>query len=225
MVGVMSKTCGLRRLGILVGLAGLAVVILAGCGGGSDNSPTAAKATTASTPPTASAPTSGIASLMLANNELPGFTAGAPTTDHTVRAWVTDSQTPSSQVAAETKRLTRDGFVAGASENLTGPTGPGLSIAEEFKTGAGARAELADEQKGNKADFAAFRRFAVPAIPGAIGFGGSGNGSAGINVAFAAGDRYYLVGEIVGADASSITPRAEHTLIAAAQHLYHRGQT
>ncbi len=60
--------------------------------------------------------------------------------------------------------------------------------------------------------------FPVTGIPGAIGFGGSGQGSSGINVAFDEGDYYYLVGQSV----SALGPGPEHALIAAAQSLYHR---
>ena len=90
---------------------------------------------------------------MLTSNELPAsFTGSEPAVDSTISGWLADSQTPSNQVASETKRLTRLGFVAGASENLTGPEGrSGVSIAEQFKTRGGARSELANEVKVFKA--------------------------------------------------------------------------
>jgi hypothetical protein len=195
--------------------------MLAGCGGSSHKTSTAATrapATTASTAATASTPTSGIASWVLTSNELPvGFTGSQPSVDNTISGWLADSQTPSSQVASETKRLTRLGFVAGASENLTGPSGGGVSIAEQFKTPGGARSELANEVKLFKANDAGYyEAFPVAGIPGAFGLAEAGQ-PPGVNVAFASGDYYYLVGAQVSATASS-----EATIIAAARRLYRR---
>jgi hypothetical protein len=209
-------TCvGLWRV-LIVGVV-VASLMLAGCGASSHKTSTAATsalATTASTVTTASAPTSGIASRVLTSNELNGFTGSRPSVNHTVRAWVAQTKNPSVPIASETKRLTRLGFIAGATEDLTGPNRrDGLSLVEQFKTPAGARSELANELKVFKATVPGYQPFAVPGIPGAFGYAAQGPG---LNIAFAAGDYYYLVGEFVPAVSAS----SEATLRAAAKRLY-----
>jgi hypothetical protein len=191
--------------------------MLAGCGGSSHKSSTAATsapAATASTATTAGTPTSGIANRVLASNELPGFKGSRPTVYNTASGWLA-AQTGATQVAAsQTKPLTRLGFVAAATENLTGPSGrDGLSLVEQFKTPAGARSELANELKMFKATAPGYQPFPVAGIPGAHGYAAEGPG---LNLAFASGDYYYLVGEFV----SAVSASSEATLIAAANRLY-----
>lgn len=198
-------------------LAAVTGAAIAACGGSAHKSSSTSQLT--STPPP-TPPRSGIAQRVLTNDELPGFIAnGSPQVATSASAWLTDSQTPASQMASQTARLNRLGFVAAVRENLLAQSGlPGLSIAEQFNTAGGARGEFAYQKKGNAADFEPYRQFAVPGIPGALGFGGSGAGSGGINVAFVKGDTYYLVGQEV----TSVTSGAERTLVAAARHLYRR---
>jgi hypothetical protein len=204
---------GLKRE-LLVGV--VASLMLAGCGGSSHKTSTAATRAPATTGSTATTASTGIASRVLTSNELNGFTRSQPSVANTVSGWLADRQTPSNQVASETKRLTRLGFVAGASENLTGPSGEGVSIAEQFKTAGGARSELANEVKVFKAEAAGPKTFPVTGIPGARGLAATGAG--GVNVAFTSGDYYYLVGAFVPA----VNASSEATIIAAAKHLYRR---
>ncbi|MFL5839607.1 MAG: hypothetical protein ACJ77Z_04050, partial [Thermoleophilaceae bacterium] len=151
------------------------------------------------------------------SNELNGFKGGHPSVDNTVSGWLAARQTPSNQVASETKRLTRLGFVAGAIEDLTGPSGrPGVSFAEQFKTPSGARSELAKAVKVFKAGAAGYKAFPVTEIPGALGL--AATGAPGVNVAFTSGDYYYLVGAIVPA----VNASSEATIVAAAKRLYGR---
>jgi hypothetical protein len=199
----------------LVGV--VAALMVAGCGGSSLKTSTvgtSAPAATSSTTTTASTPTSGIASRLLASNELPGFKGGQPSVSNTASAWLAHLQTPSYYF--ETKRLTRLGFVAGASENLTGPSGrDGLSLVEQFKTPGGARSELANELKVSQTTAPGYAPFPVAGIPGALGFAAAGPG---VNLAFASGDYYYLVGAFV----STVSASSEATIIAAAKRLYRR---
>jgi hypothetical protein len=207
---------GLRRV-LLVGV--LASLVLAGCGGSSHKTSTAATgapATTGSTATTANTSASSIASRVLTSNELNGFTGSQPSVHNTVSGWLADRQTPSNQVASETTRLTRLGFVAGATENLTGPSGDGVSIVEQFKTPSGARSELANEVKVFKAEAAGYKAFPVTGIPGALGLAATGAG--GVNIAFTSGDYYYLVGAFV----STVSASSEATMITAAKRLYRR---
>ncbi|MEA2243089.1 MAG: hypothetical protein QOD24_2645, partial [Solirubrobacteraceae bacterium] len=142
----------------------VASVVLAGCGGSSHKTSTAATrapATTGSTATTANTSRSSIASRVLSTNELNGFKGSQPSVDNTVSGWLADRQTPSGEIASETKRLTRLGFVAGASESLTGPSGEGVSMAEQFKTPSGARSELASEVKVFRAQAAGYKAFPV----------------------------------------------------------------
>src|SRR3954465_11235186 len=197
----------------------VAPLALAGCGGSNDKPPTvatAAPATTGSTATTANTSTSAIAGHLLASNELSGFTGSQPSVDKTVSGWLAARETPSNQVASETKRLTRLGFVAGASEDLTGPSGVGVSLAEQFKTPRGARSELANELKVFKAQAAGYKAFPVTGIPGALGL--AATGARGVNVAFTSGDYYYLVGAFV----SGVSPSSEATIKTAAKRLYGR---
>jgi hypothetical protein len=151
---------------------------------------------------------------VLASNELPGFKGSQPTVYNTASAWLA-AQTGTTQVAAsQTKPLTRLGFVAAATEHLTGPAGrDGLSLVEQFKTPDAARSELANELKMFKAKAPGYQPFPVAGIPGAHGYAAEGPG---LNLAFASGDYYYLVGEFV----SAVSANSEATLIAAAKRLY-----
>lgn len=87
-------------------------------------------------------------------------------------------------------------------------------MVEEFRSPHGARSELAN----NLATFTAGSgqlKFSVPWIAHTGGFGGSGSGG-GVNVVFADGDYYYLVGEQPNGRAN---PAA---VIKSAQELQHR---
>jgi hypothetical protein len=200
---------GLRRV-LLVGV--VASLMLAGCGGSSHGTSTTATGAPATT--AAGSPTSGIASRVLASNELPGFKGSQPTVYNTASGWLA-AQTGATQVAAsQTKPLTRLGFVAAATENLTGPSGrDGLSLVEQFKTPDGARSELANELKRFKSTAPGYQPFPVAGIPGAHGYAAQGPG---LNIAFASGDYYYLVGAFV----SAVSASSEATLVAAAKRLY-----
>jgi hypothetical protein len=199
----------------------LAALILAGCGGSSHKTSTpatSAPATTDSTT-TPATPTSGIASRVLTRNELAaGFTASKPSVQNTTSGWLASRQTPSDQIAAETKRLSRLGFIAGASEDLSGPGGVmGVSTAEQFKTPGAARSELANTLKLFKATAATrYKTFAVAGVPGALGL--AETDPAAVNVVFTSGGYYYLVGSFV----SAVTASSEATITAASRRLYQR---
>jgi hypothetical protein len=202
---------GLKRA-LLVGVA--APLVLASCGGSSDKASTAATSANA-----ADTSTSSIASHVLTRHEIPpGFTPNRPSVGNTVKGYLAATETPPDQVASETKRLIRLGFVAGAHEDLPGSGGnDGVSIAEQFKTPAGARGEVANAIRLFKATTASsYKAFPVTGIPGAVGLGQTGQ-QGGVNVAFASGDYFYLVGAQLPAAASS-----EAKVIAAAKHLYGR---
>jgi hypothetical protein len=183
--------------------------VLSGCGGSSH---------TPSTTTVANTSASGIVTHLLNTGELSGFKGSPPSVYHTASAWLGE-QTGTSQVtAAETKPLTDLGFVAAARENLNGPDGhAGLSLVEQFKTPGGARSELAAQHRVLESTAPGYTAFSVPGIPGAFAYAATGPG---INLAFASGDYYYLVGEFV----SAANARSEAGLIAAANSLRRRAQ-
>ena len=146
----------------------------------------------------------------------PGFSAqGRPTVYSTIVTWAQGTDTPSYQLKSETARLKRLGFVAAATLDLNSSQGDGISLVEQFRSPAGPRSELANTLATVNGGPAGQVRFAAPGIPHSAGFGAPGSNN-GVNVAFADGDYYYLVGEQPNARAN----RAG--VIASAQKLYHR---
>ena len=91
---------------------------------------------------------------------------------------------------------------------------------ERFGTPARARTEVTTRPKPPSG----VRQvgFAVPGIPGAVGFENSSPQSAGRNIAFFVGSYYYLVG--VGFASGLQNPPTRAELIAAAQRLHKRVQ-
>ncbi|MBV8218808.1 MAG: hypothetical protein JO325_10115 [Solirubrobacterales bacterium] len=203
---------GLMLCGALTG------ALLAGCGSSSHKTATTQRA------PAPAKPAPGFVGRVLTNNELPGFTGSPTTPESSVVTWVIESGFPADQQASEEKRLTRLGFVQGLSEDLMDGSTPGLSVVEQFRTPLQARAEnaygAAQFPKEN-AGQGKYTTFAVPGIPGALGYGViASGGHGGINIGFAKGPYAYAVGEELGAQGSPTASIAD--LIAAAQHLYRR---
>jgi hypothetical protein len=88
-------------------------------------------------------------------------------------------------------------------------------MGREFDRGA----ELANQVSSFKSSTGSVGTFLVPGIPNAVGFGTPGLG-VGVNLAFADGSYFYLVGEAV-----PDTPANKQAVIGAAQKLYHRVHT
>ncbi len=168
----------------------------------------------------AAAPSTGITRRLVTASELPAEFAptGKPTVTTSAKRWLqaTDSASPG-QLAAEASSLKRLGFVAGASENLKGPNGGGVSRVEEFSSSAGPRSEVASVQTSFKSYNGGIERFRVPGVPKAVGLGLSVGSGGPANVVFAEGRYYYLVGETV-----TSTPTQKQAIIGAAQKLYRR---
>jgi len=196
-------------------------VILAGCGSAS-KSPTT-HSTVVSAPPTtsasAAAPRSGLATRVLTNDELPGFTASqAPTVEHDLRLYLVGSGDTGAQLTADVARLKRLGFKGAVSENLSAPGQDGLSVVEQLGSASAAHSELTDDVQEVKGVGGTFGTFPVSGIPGAVGYSLSSPQGAGINVTWADGPYYYLVGETI----STLQKSSEDTLSIAALHLYRR---
>jgi hypothetical protein len=154
---------------------------------------------------------------LLTRGEFPGFTLEAPKSFKAAKGWVAGntSLTPA-QARAQVARMVGEGFKELLAEFLDDAQGPrnGLSFVMQLGSAASARAELAAEVRYAKA-YQAPLTFRVSAIPGAVGFGGSG----GENIVFADGPFFYLVGNAW--QGSPHNPR-HAALIEAATKLYQR---
>lgn len=198
-------------------------LVLAGCGSSGHTSSTAkpAPATTTSTastaPTTSSQAEPAITRRLLTASEFPpGFSgAGPPTVASSIQQLLTQDETPQPQMASETARYKRLGFVTSASQQLNGAGGGGVVNVEQFRSPAGARSEVANSLAMFDGGPANRMNFSVPGVPHSGGWAGNGS-DAGINVVFAAGDYYYLIGEQANG------PANRAGVIAAAQKLYYR---
>jgi hypothetical protein len=116
-------------------------------------------------------------------------------------------------------RFRKEGFVGGVAEQLVTPGNPnryGLSLVVELSTKAAAKAEMTSNATSN----GPWQNFSVPAIPGAIGYEGSGPDGGGRNVGFTVGRYAYVVG--AGWQGGAKNAISLNTLRAAALLLYHR---
>ncbi|MGZ6693435.1 MAG: hypothetical protein ACXVHQ_39325 [Solirubrobacteraceae bacterium] len=128
---------------------------------------------------------------------------------------------PASQAPADVRRLRRAGFVAAINEHLRSTVTPvdrdAISTVFQFRRVDSARAEVTHALAGGGAQRTAF---AVPGIPGARGLALSRGYGRGLNIAFANGRFFYLVG--CAFDARSKRPPTRSQLTSAAQLLYRR---
>jgi hypothetical protein len=201
-------------------IVGGAVLLLAGCGGSGKTASTHTSSTSASTTTSASAatPRTGLVARVLTNNELPGFTASQPPTVQTNPRLYLAGDESGPQLATDTARLERLGFKGAVNENLNGSGVPGLSVVEQLGSVAAARSELASNVRSLKTAGGTYATFPVSGIPGAVGYSISSPQGVGINILWADGPYYYLVGE----ELSTLVKSSQTALIAAARHLYQR---
>jgi hypothetical protein len=163
---------------------------------------------------------------VLAAGDLPGFTPQtqeSQVSESATQAAATMTEGPGPEREQAAARLRRLGFIAAVHERLAPTSGSdeAVSIVQQFPSASAATQELAAETK-NPAPKAHVTRFAVPGIPGARGFAASGGEFSGINVAFAVGSYYYLVG--AGWKTGVPEPPTRDALIGAARHLYQRAR-
>lgn len=215
--------------GLLAAAAAVAALLLGGCGGSSPTatSRSAATSTTMSAggvapPPGAPPALRGVVGRVLRPGELQGFSPeGRRVLGINAPSWVAEVGVPASEGAKEVARLQRLGFVAAVSEKLApvnGGPAEALSIVEQFSSSNAARSELANQVMRSAAQGA--KPFTVSGITGAQGFGGAHGRITGVNVAFATGPYYYLVG--AGWPTGSPSPPTRAEVVAAAEHLYRR---
>lgn len=196
-----------------------AALLLAACGGNGSRASTTRTGSTSSTAAAVGTAVGRIRDRVLKSNELAGLTSGGVAVSATPQQWLsTPLQQPEAQAAAEKAMLTREGFHAGATENFTTADTSGISVVDEFRSVTAARDALAfyvSRLKAPGSTAGTYVPFRVPGTPGAMSFS-LGGVSGGINVAFAQGDYYYLVGTGGGG------PPAIAELNAAARRLYHQ---
>jgi hypothetical protein len=130
-----------------------------------------------------------------------------------------------SPAVTEAARLETLGFVAGVQERLQGLLplrAEASSTAEQFRTSAGARAELVAQYRRALSDArmtgAKVKLFPVAGIPGALAWTVRGNHTRGVDVSFAAGSYYYFVGSGFPTSAHGVPGTAQMTQ--AAQSIY-----
>lgn len=200
--------------------AALALIMLAGCGGSSHGTSSGASQSEAEHPP--SAALAGVGGRVLAARELEGFAPqGQRVFGTNAASWVEGLGLPGTEGAKEIARLEHEGFRAGVRERLAptnGDSAEAISIVEQFNSPQHASAELANQLQGLHVRGA--DAFAVPGIPGALGVALATTQRSGINVEFADGSYYYIVG--AGWPQATSSPPTRQQVEAAAQRLYRR---
>jgi hypothetical protein len=208
----------------------VAAAMLVGCGGSSHKATSATTTATSAAvsasggapPPGAPPALRGVVGRVLRAGELGGFAPeGRRVLGISAPSWVGEVRVPASERAKEVARLQRLGFIAAVSEKLApanGSPAEALSVVEQFASHSAARNELATQVTQSEARGA--KPFTVSGIPGARGFGGTHGQNTGLNVAFAVGPYYYLVG--AGWPTGSPGPPTRAEVVAAAEHLYRR---
>jgi hypothetical protein len=204
----------MKTLALVVATATVCAVLTAGCGGSTSTTSTAGPYDALLKP------------RVIRSGEFPGYSP--PSGVHVYsdpRAW-SQQVGPPVDPNKEAARLRRLGFVAGLAEYLTRPggSGEGLSVVERLGSPAAARQEVVVfGQKSRAAHSGAgdtFATFAAPAIPGARAYSLHSDGTRGLDVTFADGPYYYLVGAGGPAGAADAATRAQ--VLAAATTLYRR---
>jgi hypothetical protein len=193
----------------LIGAGGFAVSQL---GGGGKASPAAAAVP--------ARPPLRLTDRVLSAGAIPGMVAiQSPSVVRSASRWATTVE-QSLSPARETARLRALGYVGGLAEQLHGRypvMAEGISVVEQYRSPAGARAELAYQYARLKHSAnSKFATFPV-AIPGGHGVSVTSAGTVGLNVMFAAGPYYYVVG--TGAPSDSRSTPSQAQLVAAAQVL------
>jgi hypothetical protein len=202
--------------GLTTGVA--LAIVLSSCGSAGPKASTTTGGSASSSTTAANPPASGIRSRLLTSNELAGFRVAGIEVQTTPNGWVSGTQLPAG-AAAEKAVLKRDGFRAGAHEDLMSGNGKGgASVVEQFRSPQAAADALGfylTQFKANPASAGAYKPFKVTGIPHAVGFSLGGT-RGGINIIFSDGAYYYLVGQEGGSTADIAN------LSAAARHFYHR---
>jgi hypothetical protein len=192
-------------------------VAAAGCGGSGASTASKTRAGPYDLP---------LAQRVLRAGEFPGYTPpSGGRVDADPRAW-SQEVGPPVDPTKEAARLRRAGFVGGLAEYLprTAGSGEALSVVVRFGSPAAASHEAvvfdAKIRAAHSGSGDTFATFAGPAIPGARAYAVSSNGNAGLDVTFADGPYYFLVGAGGPAGAPDGATRAQ--LLAAAATLYRR---
>ena len=116
---------------------------------------------------------------------------GAPTLASSPAAW--DKGEP--HEAAETRRLTEEGFRAAETVHTTGSNRAGVSFVMELGTPSAAHDEVAVRFQQTVAEQHPSSQFTIATIPDSHGWEESGNGKVDANVLFSEGSCVLLVGD------------------------------
>jgi len=184
-----SPSAALARLTAASLCAALAV-LAAACG-----SSQSATGTSKLAPPTRISDAWPLTDRVVSQAAFPGFLLRQhPPVVSSAPAWAAVERSP--VPSAETARLKALGFVSGIDEQLHGRfplAAEVISVAEQYRTIAAARAELVHQDR-QLVDLRGATMSTFPVgIPGARGVRVAGNGSIGLNVLFSVGPYFYLV--------------------------------
>jgi len=168
----------------------LAVAVsVAGCG--SSSKTVSSSSSTSAAEPAASA---SLAPYLVRAGEETGYSPeGAPTLATSPAAWVTDTHGE----AAETKRLTEEGFRAAERVETGGSNKSGVSLVMELGTPSAAQHEVAASLQESVAREHPTSQFTVATLPDSHGFEASGEGKVVGNVLFSEGSCFLVIGDQV----------------------------
>jgi hypothetical protein len=165
------------------------VVLVAGCGSSSKT-----VSSTSSAPLAEPAASASLAPYLVRAGEETGYSLeGTPVSASSAAAW----DKGEAGEAAETRRLTEEGFRAALTVHTTGSNRAGVSFVLELRTPSAAQHEVAARFKQIVAEQHPSSRFTIATIPGSHGFKASGSGKVDANVLFSEGSCVLLVGDQV----------------------------
>jgi hypothetical protein len=211
------KTDGMDSRVLLVS-AIAAVAVVSGCGSSSSGASSPGSSATTTTSPGALSSTihDALAQRIALAAPLPGEQSGATATYQTRAEFAEQDTNP-----ADAAQFEAEGLQAVASEHLKVPgTNDAVRSVFSFGTAKGAADDLQQVLKSSPRSTVS--RFAVPAIPGAVGTEPqTANGAvAGRNVLFVVGTYEYVVGVAPTSGGSTAAAPSRHALAAAATAWY-----
>ncbi len=168
----------------------VAVMLVAGCGSSSKTA-----SSSSSAPPAEPAASASLAPYLVQAGEETGFSPeGAPTLASSPAAW----DKGEAGEAAETRRLTEEGFHAALTVHTTGSNRGGVAFVLELGTPSAAQHEVAARFKQLVAEQHPSSQFTIATISDSHGGEASGgNGKVVANVLFSEGSCVLLVGDEV----------------------------
>jgi hypothetical protein len=177
------------------------VMSLAGCGSSAKTTTTQSAAST-----THSAAAASLAPYLVRAGEETGYSLeGAPVLASTAAAWARGPLNPpeparSGAIAAESRRLSEEGFRDGLIVGTTGSPGSnrsGVSNVARLEAASAAQHEVAASFSQNVAEQRPSSQFTIATIPGSHGWEASGGGQNVANILFSEGSCVLEIGDAV----------------------------